>query len=971
MRPDLRPARFLAAGLLVAALQAPAVASADLFVAELGSGEVSWIDQATDLVTPILTQAEEPIDVAVLPSNDLLVAERIDSDPATGRLTELDRSDDWAVLSVEEPGFSPNAIELGDDGTVYVATAGHGVQARGPAESAWSQLSDLPGEILDVTRFEGFLYAVAGSPAALYRVDPEAAEPAGNHSWLLDVPGVVACVRAETRLLCGATDDTLVLIGEVGPGGSPHVVGTHGPVPQPLGIAIDGWGAVHLAHREATGSVSSVQPDALSAWTPWVTGSELSLPAGIAWDPVCDPEDVDADGASDCAGDCDEADPTVHPTATEQCDGRDSDCDGLIDAEQDLDFDGWLACGDDCEPWDGTIFPGAPEWCGDGVDQDCDGADVQPDSDQDSWNSLECGGDDCDDDDSGVHPGAGEVCADGVDQDCDGLDRPADGDGDGYAAEDCGGDDCDDADDQTHPGVAYDCDDGIDRDCDGDPNGGDGDEDSYLAQECGGDDCDDLNPQIHPGEPDCGGETDTGRDLNCDGVVEVADADGDGEASSACDGSDCDDEDPMVFSIQQESCNGIDDNCNGDIDEDFREKSNEVDCSPRVAPGFPFPCQCQTAPPARVAGVALLLVGLLLMRRRRGLASRGRPGASATILSVALLIAAPAGAQDGEQPSSEQGSSDSEQPAPETGAATSGSEAPEPLSEEEAAARRERADRAALAAFSVHQQWCADAAGDSTTTAANALAAVGPVYADVSAAFDEVGDPLLLYWRGVLGTCMGQGERSVEDLRAFEGHEEAAGTYPGLVRDAKRRIARAERRLALSQGGRWDPNPWPTAAISLGGGAHLLLAVQEEGSPTWPYGAIDLDVSIRLIRFLRVVVLFRPAISGETVDAENNRLGQRSFLPEGGAGLMVRAPGPVRPTLTLFGRLAGTAAEQPADRLLGGAGLRLTFDFPFGRAAPLALRIATDVGILANKDALFVPFRVGGALVLALGRPAD
>jgi hypothetical protein len=56
---------------------------------------------------------------------------------------------------------------------------------------------------------------------------------------------------------------------------------------------------------------------------------------------------------------------------------------------------------------------------GDGVPAD-DGPDCpEPDFDGDNYDSLECGGSDCDDEDASVNPGAPEVC-DGVDNDCDG-----------------------------------------------------------------------------------------------------------------------------------------------------------------------------------------------------------------------------------------------------------------------------------------------------------------------------------------------------------------------------------------------------------------------------------------------------------------------------------------------------------------------------------------------------------------------
>lgn len=47
-------------------------------------------------------------------------------------------------------------------------------------------------------------------------------------------------------------------------------------------------------------------------------------------------EDGDGDGYGPCE-ECDDQDPTINPSATESCDGRDDDCDGLVDDEKSCD----------------------------------------------------------------------------------------------------------------------------------------------------------------------------------------------------------------------------------------------------------------------------------------------------------------------------------------------------------------------------------------------------------------------------------------------------------------------------------------------------------------------------------------------------------------------------------------------------------------------------------------------------------
>jgi len=179
-----------------------------------------------------------------------------------------------------------------------------------------------------------------------------------------------------------------------------------------------------------------------------------------------------------------------------------------------------------------------------------------------------------------------------------------DGDGDGFT----GDDDCDPADGTVYPGAPESCD-AVDSDCDGatdDPDAidaatwyPDADGDGYgdgasgvsaCAQVSGhladATDCDDAEGAVNPGAT----ESCNGVDDNCDGSVDesgatgespwYADADGDGfgDANSsalACaqvsghlaDATDCDDADTGVNPAATESCNSVDDDCDGSVDE--------------------------------------------------------------------------------------------------------------------------------------------------------------------------------------------------------------------------------------------------------------------------------------------------------------------------------------------------------------------------------------------------------------------
>lgn len=86
--------------------------------------------------------------------------------------------------------------------------------------------------------------------------------------------------------------------------------------------------------------------------------------------------DLDMDGYSSESGDCDDNDSTVHPEASEICDGKDNNCDGQIDEDFDIDGDDYYQCGDelDCNDGDSSINPGSIEMPGNALDENCDGS---------------------------------------------------------------------------------------------------------------------------------------------------------------------------------------------------------------------------------------------------------------------------------------------------------------------------------------------------------------------------------------------------------------------------------------------------------------------------------------------------------------------------------------------------------------------------------------------------------------------
>ncbi|MFT6819939.1 MAG: hypothetical protein ACJATT_003763 [Myxococcota bacterium] len=234
--------------------------------------------------------------------------------------------------------------------------------------------------------------------------------------------------------------------------------------------------------------------------------------------------DIDGDGITSCAGDCDDDAADVHPGATEHFDERDNDCDGIIDegtVGYDDDNDGASENEGDCNDSTDAVGPFAAEVFGNGLDDDCDGVIDQGTTDGDS-DGVSPGGGDCDDSRADVRPGAREL-ADGVDNDCDGdIDEGTsvyDDDGDGYCESTLAacvdgalGGDCDDSNSLISPSGSEPLD-GRDNNCNGIIDEGtrayDDDGDSFTEN---GGDCDDNRPDVNPATGEVRGN---GRDDDC------------------------------------------------------------------------------------------------------------------------------------------------------------------------------------------------------------------------------------------------------------------------------------------------------------------------------------------------------------------------------------------------------------------------------------------------------------------------
>jgi hypothetical protein len=296
--------------------------------------------------------------------------------------------------------------------------------------------------------------------------------------------------------------------------------------------------------------------------------------------------------------DCDDTDENINPGVEDICgNGTDEDCDGFDNTGEntyyaDADGDGYgdpsmttVDCSspigyvdnnEDCDDADENINPGMDEVCNN-ADDNCDGnadegialntyyMDADGDGFGDMNTSMEAceiaegyvtDNTDCDDSNENINPAASEVC-NGADDNCEGNSDEglelntyyADSDGDGYgdmnvSTSSCGpvtgyvsdNTDCDDGDANINPGASEVCDD-ADNDCDGSTD-------------------EDLEVSTYYADND-------GDGFGAEMLGDYCSA----PANSSLVAGDCDDNNNLVYPDAIEYCDGIDNDCDEETDD--------------------------------------------------------------------------------------------------------------------------------------------------------------------------------------------------------------------------------------------------------------------------------------------------------------------------------------------------------------------------------------------------------------------
>lgn len=296
---------------------------------------------------------------------------------------------------------------------------------------------------------------------------------------------------------------------------------------------------------------------------------------------TCDDGFVDVDGNGSCEYYC-----PPHPEGPESiCDNFDNDCDGQKDEDVQVctSINDCGTCGNKC-----VVLHGTPECVHTGA-MPCTLANTQcqietcecPDTQGNCWHDLD-----------GVYAtgceyqcqptnGGVEICGDGLDNDCDGLiDSADDLSGDPAVGQDCYGDDDGECATPAHQGVTI---------CQGGQvicSGTNVIVENQQPETCNTLD-DDCDGQVDEGATDAGGSCGTSNIFPCSlGTYQCQ------SGALVCVGA--------VNPAPGETCNGVDDDCDGQTDFDVNDNVPPMDavgaCNTPPPPpvGVPQPCQAGT-----------------------------------------------------------------------------------------------------------------------------------------------------------------------------------------------------------------------------------------------------------------------------------------------------------------------------------------------------------------------------------------